>query len=95
MSDDLPIIDVTLNPVGGVEEISAFAYGVNQLRIDLRGALPSSVVAFDTTVDGQHAIALANQADTSHGLVLTDMPGSAADLMANHLTFSGGQAFVG
>jgi hypothetical protein len=96
MSDDLPTIAATLNPVGGIEEIALFAYGVNELTIDLQGAANAAFVAFDTTVNGQHAIALANRADTAHGLVLTNMPANdtAADLMANHLTFSGGHAMI-
>jgi hypothetical protein len=95
MTDEAPILDVTLNPPGGIEEIAMFTYGVNELRIDLQGAPASALVASDSLVDGQHAITLANRADTSHGLVLTNMTGTAADLMAHHVTFNAGEAFVG
>ncbi len=93
MSDDMPIISADLN---GVEEIAQFAYGLNELQIDLGGAAPSALVAFDTTVEGQHAIALANAADTSHGVILTNMAANntAAGLMASHLSFANGQAIV-
>jgi hypothetical protein len=96
MTDDVPILDVSLHPLGGIEEIAWFKYGENELRIDLQGAAASAVVAFDTTVNGKHSIALANRTDTTHGLILTDMPANntAADLIAHHLSFSGGQAFL-
>ncbi len=96
MTEDVPIIDAKISPASGIEEIAWFEYGVNELRIDMQGVAPSAFVAFDTMVDGQHAIALTQRADIAHGLVLTNMPANetAADLMAHHLTFASGQAFV-
>ncbi|MSP02774.1 MAG: hypothetical protein EXR07_17260 [Acetobacteraceae bacterium] len=96
MNDEAPIFDTNLNPETGIEIIALFEYGVNELRIDLQGADPSAFLVFDTIVEGSHAIALANKADISHGLVLTGMTAdaTAADLMANHLSFSGGHAIV-
>ena len=93
VTDELPIMSANLS---GVEEIAQFAYGVNALMIDLQGAPNGSLVAFDSSVNGQHAIALANSADMTHGIVLTGLPAgdTAADLIAHHLTFSGGTAMV-
>ena len=93
MSADLPVITANL---GGVEEICQFAYGVNELQIDLRGAANSTLLAFDTSIGGQHAIALASSADMTHGIVLMGMRANdtAADLMAHHLTSNGGMAIV-
>ena len=91
LNGEAPVFEATLSPPEGIEEIALFQYGMNELWIDLQGAASSALVAFDTTVEGQHAIALANAADTAHGLVLTGMAAdqTAADLMTNHLRFTG------
>jgi hypothetical protein len=72
-------------------------YGLDQLNIDLAGASAGVLQAFDTTVSGSHAIALASSGDLMHGVVLLNMPSdqTAADLLANHVTFRGGHALVG
>ena len=87
-------VDYAVQPASGIEEIFNFQYGSDQL--DLLGVAPGQLEAFDTTVNGQHAIALASSSDLTHGVVLAGMGSSqtAADLLANHLTFSNGNAIV-
>ncbi len=96
LDEEAPIFEASLSPASGIEQIAGFEYGIYELRIDLAGAAPSAFAAFDTTVDGQHAIALANAADLKHGLILTGMPAqdTAADLVAHHLHFTDGHAIV-
>jgi len=50
----------------------------------------------DTTVGGVHAIAIANSADLTHGLVLLNMAAgqTAANLLADHTTFSSGHMLI-
>jgi hypothetical protein len=62
----------------------------------LIGADKVFLQAHDTTVNGVHAISLYSSADPIHGIVLTGMAPSqtAADLLANHLTFAGGHALI-
>ena len=93
---EIATILADLAPATGIEEIARFTYGINTLNIDMHGVAAAAFVAFDTSVDGRHAIALAGAADTTHGIVLLGLPANstAADLMANHLTFSGGHAIV-
>ncbi len=89
-------VDYKVAAGGGIEAIAGFRYGLDQLRIDLAGTPMADLAAFDTTVGGQHAVSLASNADLAHGVVLLGMgPGqTAADLMAHHLTFAGGEALV-
>ena len=96
LNEEAPIFEASLNPSAGIEIIAGFEYGIYELRIDLAGASPEAFSAFDTTMDGGHAIALANRADLSHGLVLTGLPATAtaADLLAHHVSFSPGHAIV-
>jgi hypothetical protein len=86
-----------MQPASGIEEIENFQYGTDHLNIDLLGGPNNSLLAFDTTVGGVHAIALASSADPSHGVVLTNMPtnDTAANLLASHTAFSGGHALIG
>jgi hypothetical protein len=90
------ITDV-LSASGGIETIANFTYGVDHLVLGLNGAASSVLKAFDTTVNGVHAISLYSSADTSHGVVLLGMPSvdTAANLMASHVVFSGGNATIG
>ena len=96
MNEEAPIFDASIRPPEGIEQIAQFVYGVNQLRIDLLGLDPAAFRAFDTSVEGQHAIALTSQSDTAHGIVLTRMAdtSTAADLMAHHLSFREGHAII-
>ena len=89
-------IEYKLAPVSGIETIANFALGTDELNIDLLGAAAGVLKAYDTTVGGQHAIAIASSADLAHGVVLLNVASSqtAADLLANHTTFSGGHALI-
>jgi hypothetical protein len=82
-------------PAAGIEEIAGFTYGTDKLILDLRD-LSGSLEAFDTTVGGVHAIALAGSNDLTHGIVLLGMPtaNTAANLLASHLTLSGSTATI-
>ncbi|MEI7710935.1 MAG: hypothetical protein WCI94_05855, partial [Rhodospirillales bacterium] len=87
----------TLNPASGIETVANFNFGTDDLAIDLAGAEYSVLQAFDTTVGGVRAVAFASSADLSHGIVLLNVPIglTAADLLASHTTFSGGQVLIG
>ena len=86
-----------LQPSSGIETITNFQYARDQLDIDLLGAATSMLQVADTSVNGAHAISIYSGADPTRGVVLLGMGSSqtAADLMANHLTFSNGHALVG
>jgi hypothetical protein len=90
------ILEYVMEPSSGVEKIENFAYGADLLNIDLLGGGSSSLLAFDTTVGGSHAIALASASDLSHGVVLLNMPtaDTAANLLSSHLSFVGGHALI-
>jgi len=89
-------VEYALSASSGVEAIAGFAYGTDEPNIDLAGAASATLQAYDTTVDGVAAIAIASSADPSHGIVLLDMTDgqTAANLLATHTTFSGGHAIV-
>ena len=87
----------TLQPYSGVDLITGFTYGIDILRIDMVGAANGILQAFDTSVGGVHAIALASGTDLAHGVVLLNMTGTgetAANLLASHTTFSLGRAYI-
>jgi Tryptophan-rich Synechocystis species C-terminal domain len=89
-------IEYALQASSGIEAVSGFILGTDLLNIDLLGAATSTLVAHDTTVNGNAAIALASSGDASHGLVLTNLGGglTAAQLLASHTTFVGGHALI-
>ena len=85
-----------LEPSGGIGTVANFVLGIDELDIDLMGAAIGTLRAFDTLVDGHPAIALASNSDLSHGIVLLGMPTTqtAADLLANHMSFNGRIAII-
>ena len=89
-------VQFTLAPASGIEEIANFVYGTDVLTIGLNGAANSVLQAADTMVGGVHAISLYSSADPTHGVVLLGMTGgqTAANLLASHTTFSGGNAVI-
>jgi len=97
---DLPsaatTVDYTLASSSGVAIVNGFTFSQDQLDVDLNGALTSDLVAFDTTYNGQHAIALADKYSLGQGVVITGVDASqtAADLLANHTVFSDGHALI-
>lgn len=90
------VIDYTLTPASGIEVISNFQPGLDDLNIMLNGAANSALHAANTTYNGEHAIALYSSANTTQGVVLADVSSSltAAKLMASQVTFSGGVAVI-
>jgi hypothetical protein len=89
-------IQYALEPSSDIETIANFVYGLDLLNIDLLGAAPGMLQTYDTTVNGQHAIAIASSADPLLGVVLLNMPttDAAANLLTNHTTFSGSHAVI-
>ena len=89
------IVEYALQPSSGIETISKFVLGTDELNIDLAGAANSTLLAFDT--NGNTAIALASSADPLHGIVLLNLSPSmnAANLLSSHTTFVGGHALIG
>ena len=91
-------VNFAMQPSSGIETIANFQYGLDQLNIDLLGAANIVLQAADTSVNSAAAISLYSSADPTHGVVLTAGGSSnfttAADLFANHLTFSNGHAVV-
>jgi hypothetical protein len=90
------ILEYAMAPSSGIEEIENFAYGTDRLNLDLLGGGSNSLLAFDTTVGGNHAIALASSSDLQHGVVLLNMSAAdtAANLLTSHVSFAGGHLFV-
>ncbi|WP_158928832.1 NF038122 family metalloprotease [Acidisphaera sp. S103] len=82
-------------PAAGIEEIAGFTYGTDKLTLSLSD-LSGSLEAFNTTVNGVHAIALAGSNDLTNGIVLVGMPtaDTAANLLSGHLTLSGSTATI-
>ena len=90
------IVNATLSPQMGIQEIANFGYRSDLLVIALNGASAGLLKAADTTVNGVHAISLYSSADPTHGIILTGMTAgqTASDLLANHTTFTNGCAVV-
>ena len=90
------IVEYALQPSSGIETVAGFVLGTHELNIDLNGAANSVLEAFNTTVNGSAAIALASSADLSHGIVLLNVSGglNAASLLTSHTTFVGGHALI-
>jgi hypothetical protein len=89
-------IDYTLASSGGIETIANFQYGLDVLDINLNGAANSVLHAANTKVNGQNAISIYSSAAPTHGVVLLNVGSSmtAANLVASHLTFGNGNAFI-
>lgn len=85
----------TLAPASGVHEIGGFTYGRDQLLLDT-SAMPGNLIAYDSLIDGQHAVTLTSSADTSFGVILTGLGDghTAGELMLSHLTRGAGQALI-
>jgi serralysin len=89
------IVEFALQPSSGIETVANFVLGTDLLNIDLAGAA-GMLEAFNTTVGGNLAIALASSGDLSHGIVLVNVSTglTAANLMASHTTFANGHALI-
>ena len=90
-------IDYNFGPGNGVETIANFQFGLDHLMLGMNGAAASALHISNTTVGGAHALSVYTGSDTSHGIVLLGMPtsSSAASVLANHVTFSNGNALIG
>jgi len=87
------LIAAPLTAAGGIEEISNFSFGLDQLT--LSGATSATLKAYDETIGGQHAIAITG-ASTTHGVILLNEPSSltAKAFLGSHVGFSNGNAIV-
>jgi hypothetical protein len=90
------IVAYAMQPSSGVETIAGFQFGLDKLDINLMGIATTSLRAYDTSVNGQHAVALAAASDLSHGVVLVGLSSSvtAASLLSSHVSFAGGHALI-
>jgi hypothetical protein len=95
MSSTTTTATAAIPPAAGIQEIANFTYGTDKLTLNLSD-LSGSLEAFDTSIGGVHAIALAGSNDLTHGIVLTGMPvlDTAAGLVLSHLTVSGSVATI-
>ena len=89
-------VEYALQPSSGIETIAGFVLGTAELNLDLSGAANSTLLAYDTKVNGNAAIALTSSSDPLHGIVLTNVTGglTAATLLTSHTTFVGGHALI-
>ena len=89
-------LEYGLSPYSGIETVANFTLGQDELNVDMLGAATGLLHVYDATVGGQHAIAIGSIADIAHGVVLLGLPSSttAADIVANHLTFDHGHAII-
>jgi len=96
LGSDPDIVEYGLAPSSGIETITNFVLGQDELNIDLQGAADSTLQFYNTTVDGLHAVSIASGADPAHGLVLLNKPAgdTAAVLQTSHTTFMGGHALI-
>ena len=90
------MVEYSLARGSGIETIANFTLGQDMLNIDLNGAPPDALQAYDAMIGGLPAVAIASTADSAHGVVLTGVSSSltAADLLANHTAFSSGHAVI-
>lgn len=90
------IVAYAMQPSSGVETIAGFQFGLDKLDINLMGIATTSLRAYDTSVNGQHAVALAAASDLSHGVVLVGLSSSitATSLLSSHVSFAGGHALI-
>ena len=90
------IVEYTLQPSSGIEEVAGFILRTDELNIDLAGAANSTLLAFDTKMNGNPAIALTSSSDPLHGIVLTNVSGgfTSATLLTLHTTFVDGHALI-
>lgn len=95
MSSTITAASTAIPPATGIEEIANFAYGTDTLTVNLSD-LSGTLEAFDTTINGVHAIALAGSNDLTNGIILTGMPAAdaAANLLSSHLTVVGTTATI-
>jgi hypothetical protein len=89
-------INYSLAPSSGIEIITNFQPGLDDLNIMMNGAPNSALHAANTTYNGAHSIALYSSADPTHGVVLANVSSSltASKLMSSHVAFSGGIAVI-
>lgn len=90
------VVQATLNASGGIDTVSNFQFGIDQLILNLGGGAATSLHMANTTVAGQHAISIYGS-DATHGVVLLGEPASvtASTLLASHASFGGGSVMIG
>jgi serralysin len=87
------IIEYGLSPSSGIETVTGFVLGADEVNIDLRGAPDSALQFHDITVGGAPAVLIFSNADPAHGLVLLNTGDNSATLQ-EHTMFIGGHALI-
>lgn len=89
-------IEITLQPSNGIEVISGYQYGLDELNIDLKGAASSVLTVGSGTYNGHAAITLYSSADPTHGVILVGYGTTvtSASVLANDTNFIGGHALI-
>lgn len=90
-------VEGTIGTAGVIDMVRNFSYSASSLGVDLNGLLAADLEASDVTLGGAHAIYLTHGTDMTHGIAILGLSASqtAADLVANHLSFSGRYALIG
>jgi YD repeat-containing protein len=88
---------VTTDFVNDPLSVSVRGSGISSIAQSNNSTGITTLQAYDTTVGGVHAIAIASSTDPTQGVVLLNMTGgqSAANLLASHTAFIGGHALIG
>jgi hypothetical protein len=94
LGSDPSTLEYALAPSSGIETITNFIPGQDELNIDLEGATGGSLQFHDATMSGLLAVAIKSSADPGHGLVLLNPGGDTAATLLAHTTFAGGHALV-
>jgi len=68
----LAIVEYALQTSSAIETVTTFAYGQDLLNIELLGSAANSRQAYDTSLGGVHAIAIASSTDPAMGCVAED-----------------------
>ena len=96
MGSDATIVEYALTAGSGIETIANFTFGQDFAEYRPARRRCQLAQAYDTKVEGTHAIAIASTTDLAHGVVLLGMSTgqTAANLLVSHTTFSGGHDLI-
>jgi hypothetical protein len=84
------IVEYGLAPSSGIETVTNFVLGQDELNISLYGAPDTALQFTDMTVGGDHAVGIYSLADPAHGVVLLDLPSNdTAAVLKADTTFAG------
>ncbi len=85
------IVEYGLAPSSGVETLTNFVFGQDQLNIALRGTPNTALQFHETMVGGAPAVSIFSSGDPAHGLLLLGLPsGDNAAFVQSRVTLAGG-----